>query len=350
MLTPMMRALAADGDFDLLSRRWGHDLFSEQPFVARCFWMRKPNRRGGALARLFLGGERRRIARLLSARLYDEIVLFARERQVVVDWIEGWKGPARIRVCEYSPGPGRLSLTYASEQALRSGGFAMERLTHVPSLVVSDPSRERAHQALVELGERVVFLHPGSARTRKRFRSRPHLKGLPPAQWADFASWLLSSGECDAIAVSGGAPEHREARAIRRLVPDPFQSRVHDVTGRIPLRDLPAYLACASALVSVDTGPAHVAAAVGCPLIDLFGPTDPSIYLPRSDSPVVPVLGSAPCQFCHDTPLYKTCRDNVCLRTLPPEALRKAWTELRRLSAGAPEGRNLTGGGPPAAG
>jgi len=56
-----------------------------------------------------------------------------------------------------------------------------------------------------------------------------------------------------------------------------------------------ALLEVAQAMVSVDTGPAHMAAALGCPLIVLYGDASPANWLPRS--PVgsdVQALGGPP--------------------------------------------------------
>jgi ADP-heptose:LPS heptosyltransferase len=48
----------------------------------------------------------------------------------------------------------------------------------------------------------------------------------------------------------------------------------------LPIPRLIALLERASALVSVDSGPAHAAAAVGCPQVVLFGKASPSLYRP----------------------------------------------------------------------
>jgi hypothetical protein len=47
-----------------------------------------------------------------------------------------------------------------------------------------------------------------------------------------------------------------------------------------PLPDIAALLSLARALVGNDSGPTHLAAAVGCPTVALFGPTDPAVWGP----------------------------------------------------------------------
>jgi ADP-heptose:LPS heptosyltransferase len=96
----------------------------------------------------------------------------------------------------------------------------------------------------------------------------------------------------------------------------------------VPLGDLPALLAACRACVSVDTGPAHIAAAVGCPLLTIFGPSDPARFAPRGPGRSALLVGSAPCQFCLGTPRFRTCRANVCLTGVSDLALRQAFDGL----------------------
>ncbi len=67
---------------------------------------------------------------------------------------------------------------------------------------------------------------------------------------------------------------------------------------------------------------------MGCPLLSIFGPTDPAVFLPRGPGRIELLLGKAPCQFCHWTPRFKTCRDNVCLGRMPDVELDAAWGRL----------------------
>ena len=46
----------------------------------------------------------------------------------------------------------------------------------------------------------------------------------------------------------------------------------------------------ATGMVSVDTGPAHLAAAVGCTVVTIFGKTEPYMYAPRGRTAVVECL------------------------------------------------------------
>ncbi len=76
---------------------------------------------------------------------------------------------------------------------------------------------------------------------------------------------------------------------------------------------LPAMLAEMDALVAGDTGVAHLAAALGTPVVTLFGPTDPRLSAPRGRAAVV--THPVPCAPC----FYRTCPiEHPCLRGVEP--------------------------------
>ncbi len=324
MLTPLMRQLARSGPLELLCRPWGRELLEGQRFVGPIHTLRKPNVRSGPRRWLF-GPARAALGRRLATRGLEEIVVFDREKPVIRRWVERFRGEARVTVCEL--GFGRT----VSRRALETGGFgpaALDGFDETPHLEPDPDEVERTRALLAPLGRRIVALHPGGSVTRSILRRRPHLKGLPPPLWAGLAAGILRRGEADAILLTGTAAERREARAILRLLPPDLARRAHDATGRFSLPALLAALSLCRALASIDTGPAHMAAAVSCPLLDVFGPTDPELFLPFGRAPVEAVLGTAPCQFCHGTPLWKRCPENVCLSRLPLERLEAGWSRL----------------------
>jgi ADP-heptose:LPS heptosyltransferase len=66
------------------------------------------------------------------------------------------------------------------------------------------------------------------------------------------------------------------------------------VADDLPLRRLLALLSIAHSCISVDTGPAHAAAAMNCPLVVLFGKASPALFRPiSSDSAVAVIIGKA---------------------------------------------------------
>ncbi|MDB5379123.1 MAG: ADP-heptose:LPS heptosyltransferase [Rubritepida sp.] len=88
--------------------------------------------------------------------------------------------------------------------------------------------------------------------------------------------------------VCGIASEAPLAEEIRRLAPQTI-----DLTGRTDLRQLAAVARRASLAIGNDSGPTHLAAAIGCPTVALFGSeSDPALCAPRG--PTVTILRRQP--------------------------------------------------------
>ena len=318
MLTPFLRACAARGPVELLARPWAQPLLGGQPWLAGLHTVAQPNAAGWQ--DWLAGSPRRTLGQRLAGKGYSEILTFA-DRPVVRQWIDNWRGAVPVRVL---PLTGFASGTHTSDQFLSAGraaGLVDDTDEPRPRLDVPADAVAHARVALAELGQRVVAIQAGSSLTDRFFRRRPNLKGLPPATWATFATGLLDQGRADAIVLLGTAAERGEAQAIIQAADPRHRARIHDRTGAVPLGLLAPYLAACAGCASVDTGPAHIAAAVGCPLLTVFGPSDPALYAPRGRGPCALAVGAASCQFCLGTPAFKRCRDNICLRPVTAEVL-----------------------------
>lgn len=321
MFVPLLRRFAEDGPTDVLVRDFATGMLDGQLFVRRVWTLRHPNRGRSAAAALLFGGERRNLGRGLAQEAYDEIVIFDRERQHIVRWIESWCGAGIVRRAKLSSGhPDRLGVSCMSL------GIDPDSMEPWPRMEVDQHLRSRMADLLTPMG-RVVGVQVGSGPVSKWPR-RFDVKGLSPEQWAGLVTRLLESGEADAVVFQGTRDERPLVDAVINGLGSSVRSRSHDWTGRFELKELMALMVCYRALVSVDTGPAHLAAAVGCPLLVFFGPSDPREYLMRGSAPVSMVLGSAPCQFCAGTDAFKRCRHNRCLRDLGVDDLWRAWLRL----------------------
>ncbi len=326
--TPLFRALARRRSLSLLTRPFGPALLGTQSYVERVYGLPYPNRGRSMLGRIFLGGHRRALGRRLVADGFDEVLIYEHEREVIRAWLEGLF-PGRVRMIDRPDGSGRHQSEVCRASA-QSAGCDMDAYGEIPELDVDADTRRDARRRMKAMGDRVVGVQTGSQRThvRRPAGQRPNLKTLDEGQWRALVARLLQEEHADAV-IFHGSP--REQRLVRRLVeglPQHLRDRCHDFTEDVGLDLLPAVLAEQAALISVDTGTAHIAAAVRCPLLVVFGPTDPARYAPRSRAPVELLVGEAECQFCHGTPLYKACRDNRCLNRLEDERVWRSWSRL----------------------
>lgn len=88
-----------------------------------------------------------------------------------------------------------------------------------------------------------------------------------------------------------------EAAELSRIADVSHLSSRNVLAGTLTLPELAVFLKRAAALITVDTGPLHIAQAVGCRTIAIFGPTDPVVWGPRGKDDVTLYHG-APCSPC----------------------------------------------------
>ena len=75
-------------------------------------------------------------------------------------------------------------------------------------------------------------------------------------------------------------------------------SSVVDLTGRVDIPVLAAVIADLDLLLTVDTGPMHLASATGTPIVAIFGPSDPARYGPTGPRDRI-VRVDLPCSPCN---------------------------------------------------
>lgn len=154
-------------------------------------------------------------------------------------------------------------------------------------------------------GERYVVLHPGA--------SNGSAKRWPAAAWARLVEQVWTLLGMRAV-VTGSAAE----RALVESVVAHAGAAAVGLVGA-PLHELVAVLAGAEAVVAGDTGPLHVAAALGRPVVGIYGPTDPAQTGPRGPRVAV-VRRPVPCGPCYDLRGPAECklpeRSVACMRDL----------------------------------
>lgn len=129
------------------------------------------------------------------------------------------------------------------------------------------------------------------------------------------------------VVLIGGPEDLGAAEEVKRRA----RTSPVNLTGAIPLGVLPALLAAARALVTNDSGPMHVAAAVGTPIIAMFGPTSPVRTGPYGPGHRV-LRTSIPCSPCFS----RVCGNRVemeCLTSLAPELVLDAVRDQLKVKA-----------------
>jgi heptosyltransferase-1 len=137
-------------------------------------------------------------------------------------------------------------------------------------------------------------------------------KRWPRESYAAVADQVHREG-LGPVVLIGGPDERGDAQYVRSLM----QSAPIDLTGETTPELLPALLRSASLLLTNDSGPMHIAAAVGTPVVALFGPTSPILTGPYGLNHRA-LTSAVPCSPCFS----RHCCNPVqleCLHSLTPE-------------------------------
>jgi lipopolysaccharide heptosyltransferase II len=178
------------------------------------------------------------------------------------------------------------------------------------SLAVPGWARERVRRLLASMRAPVVVVHVGAAAASRRY---------PPEHYARAVDMLIGETGCDAI-FTGNAGEERLVQGVQDAMSHPS----HSLVGRLELAELAALIAEADLLISNNTGPAHIAAAVDTPVVDLYALTNPQHTPWQVRSRVL--FHDVPCRNCYKSVCPAGHHD--CLRRVPPENVAAAAREL----------------------
>jgi len=184
--------------------------------------------------------------------------------------------------------------------------------------------REQARRTLVSLGvesERpLVVAHPGASAASRRY---------PPEMFARALD-LIARDTGGHLVLTGDEHEAALVESIRARMSAPS----HSLAGRLDLGGLGAVIGAADVLVSNNTGPVHIAAALGTPVVDLYALTNPQ-HTPWK-VPCRVLFHDVPCRHCYKS----VCPSgrHECLRNVAPETVAEAACELL-----AGRGANLPG-------
>jgi len=168
---------------------------------------------------------------------------------------------------------------------------ASSRAAH---LVVTDAARSAAEEWLVQrglAGRPYIVIHPGSRHiARRTIRSRAGAeKYWPEERWDQVIRSLTDLRPDHALLLTGTRAERKFNDAIASRSGFP---QVYNAADELPIRTLLPVLKLAHSMISVDTGPAHAAAALGTPTVALFAYASTTLFRPGgATTPAVAVSG-----------------------------------------------------------
>jgi lipopolysaccharide heptosyltransferase II len=265
------------------------------------------------------------------ARRYDIVINF--EPDIRSNFI-AWRTRAPIRIGYWTGGGGGLLTDVYAYVPTTHAGMNARRLiadaAGLPAplevlrrrsqrrLTPPEEAERRARDLLQNRPGPFIAVHSGGGRLSKQWYVDRFAETTRALAKTYGATMVLTGSDGDRPIV----------KQVRRLIAD--EVAVVDVAGVLDVPALAALLGRMDLLVTGDTGPMHLAAAMGTPIVALFGPSDPRRYGPNTpESRVVRV--TLPCSPCGRVRLPpERCRGHVpdCMDGITVDMVLSAAAEL----------------------
>ncbi len=246
------------------------------------------------------------------------------DRSAFLSWITrapvrvGFNQEQRFRGSAYTkiavPEPGDVHRIERDLSALRELGLAPE--IGLPVLSLAPEDEEAGQRILAECGvesgrSQIVMLQPGA---------RYWFKAWPVDRFVELANRLSASHGCQML-VGGGSDEKNLADAIAAQA----RGKVISLAGRTTVLQYAAILKRCALFVGNDAGPMHMAAALGIPVLGLFGPSNPDEWGPRSETSRT-IYKGLDCRQC----FHPTCErgELSCMRQISIDEVFEAAVQL----------------------
>ena len=178
-----------------------------------------------------------------------------------------------------------------------------------PELFLSEEdikAASRLSDSLGVSGSKLVMIHPAA---------RYWFKAWPPERFAELGDTLMEKGYKVVLVGS------RQEREVEESVQKNAKHKLLSLVGKTTILELGALMRQCSLFIGNDGGPMHMAAAVGCPVVALFGPSDPAVWGPRGRQTQV-IYKSLDCRDCFHPGCHRG--EESCMRQITVEEVLKA--------------------------
>ena len=175
-------------------------------------------------------------------------------------------------------------------------------------------ARVRANQILREKGvgseAKLILVNPAASHEVNRWPA-PRLAAFLEQAVSEFGAGVR-------VGLIGGPSDKKIADKILQQTSEAVRCQIVNLAGELSVKELGAVLERTAVFVTGDTGPMHIASAVGTPIVALFGPADPDRtgpVGPKGRDLVVVNRDGLDCVPCRK----RTCRrgDTACMTDLP---------------------------------
>jgi ADP-heptose:LPS heptosyltransferase len=180
-------------------------------------------------------------------------------------------------------------------------------------------------------GRPLVVVHPGCSMPARTY---------PWAMYAEAINLLIAQTGAYAV-VTGSADERELVNRIIERVRLPYRKYVFPIAGALPFPQFCALIRLADLVITNNTGPMHIAAAVQTPVVVLFALTNPPEQWRPWQVPQRLLYHDVPCRICYS----RVCPyQHECLRLVSPQMVVDAAMDLLEhdLLSHMPDGGNMS--------
>ncbi len=142
-------------------------------------------------------------------------------------------------------------------------------------------------------------------------------------RFAQTADWLISN--YNATVFASVSPDPAEKQIAKEICDSSKFELINLAERPISLGELKSLFSIADLVISNDTGPRHMAIALGCKVISLFGPNDPA-WTETGYKNEIQIIGDAPCAPCAK-PICKET-EHLCMQSITVETVCNAAKKL----------------------
>jgi len=185
-----------------------------------------------------------------------------------------------------------------------------ESLSLCISTEATQNMREHLQQLGLDLNSPWLIIHPGATAKSRRY---------PPENFAHAAQSLVSQYNYQVL-FTGTSSEVQLIETIRSRI----KAKTLSLAGQLNIQQFSALIALAPLLITNNTGPVHIAAAVRTPVVDLYALTNPQ-HTPWQ-VPHRVLYHDVPCKYCYKS-ICPLGHQN-CLTLVPPELVVEAALDL----------------------
>jgi heptosyltransferase II len=198
-----------------------------------------------------------------------------------------------------------INMYYSALRKLFPGKFIDNTLYLMPRLKVSDDEKQTYGYLRTDPGKKLVALFIGAAHQTKIY---------PLEQWREFIH--LSCNEYNLV-LAGSSEDVHLGRQLASELPG-----VVDLCGKLDIRQLASFIFSCDAVISGDSGPMHLAAALGKHQIAVYGGTHPRLGFSPFNSKAKILSADLDCQPCSLHGLERCPQKHFnCMRSITPGML-----------------------------